>query len=328
MQQFFKFVFASCLGVFLAVIALTLFGIISAAGFASVGDDSVKTVESNSVLEIKMEEMIPDLTGNTQNDNIFDSKKVVGLTSLLAAIDHATNDDKIKGIFINTRFINTEFPKVVAVRQAIEKFKQSGKFVYAYADFYSQGGYYLASVADSICLNPTGDIDFKGFAAEIPFMKDMFDRLDIKWQIYYAGQFKSATEPFRLDKMSDQNRLQMREYLTGLYDFYLNDISKSRKIDKKDLFAYANELKISSAREAVRLKMVDTEGYYDEALVTLRTKLGLKGKDKIHSISLSDYAQTVKKESSKSKNKIAIVYAEGDINYATDSKEVFFIDFT
>ena len=322
MQQFFKFVFASCLGVFLAVIALTLFGIISAAGFASAADDSVKTVESNSVLEIKLEEMIPELTGNTQNDNIFDNKKVVGLTSLLAAIDHAATDDKIKGIFINTRFITTEFPKVVAIREAIEKFKQSGKFVYAYADFYSQGGYYLASIADSICLNPTGDIDFKGFAAEIPFMKDMFDRLDIKWQIYYAGQFKSATEPFRLDKMSDQNRLQMREYLTGLYDFYLNDISKSRKIDKKDLFAYANDLKISSAREAVRLKMVDTEGYYDEALNTLRAKLGLKGKDKIHSITLSDYAQTVKKETGKGKNKIAIVYAEGDINYSTNSKEV------
>ncbi len=322
MQQFFKFVFASCLGVFLAAIAFVLFGIISVAGFASAADDNVKIVESNSVLEIKMEESIPELTGNTQNENIFDNKKVIGLTSLLAAIDHAATDDKIKGIFINTRFIATEFPKVVAIRQAIEKFKQSGKFVYAYADFYSQGAYYLASVADSICLNPTGDIDFKGFAAEIPFMKDMFDRLDIKWQIYYAGQFKSATEPFRLDKMSDQNRLQMREYLSGLYDFYLNDISKARKIDKNNLFAYANELKISNAREAVRLKMVDTEGYYDEALNTLRAKLGLKGKDKIHSITLSDYAQTVKKETGKGKNKIAIVYAEGDINYSTNSKEV------
>ena len=322
MQQFFKFVLASCLGVFLAGIALFLFGIIAAAGFAGSGDDSVKTVESNSVLEIKLEEMIPELTGNTQNDNIFDSKKVVGLTSMLAAIDHAATDDKIKGIFINTRFVTTNFPKVIAIREAIEQFKKSGKFVYAYADFYSQGAYYLASVADSICLNPTGDIDFKGMSAEIPFMKDMFDRLDVKWQIYYAGQFKSATEPFRLDKMSDQNRLQMREYLSGLYDFYLNDVSKSRHIDKKDLFTYANELKISSAREAVRLKMVDTEGYYDEALKTLHAKLGLKEKDKIKSISLNDYAQTVKPETGKGKNKIAIVYAEGDINYGTKTNEV------
>lgn len=322
MQQFFKFVFASCLGVFLAGIALMLFGVISMAGLAGASDDSVKSVEANSVLEIKLEEPIPELTGNSENDNIFDSKKVMGETALIAAIENAATDNKIKGIFINTRSLMIEFPKLVAIRTAIEKFKQSGKFVYAYADFYSQGAYYLASVADSIVLNPNGDVDFKGFAAEIPFMKDMFDRLDVKWQIYYAGQFKSATEPFRLDKMSDQNRMQMREYLSGLYDFYLTDVSKARKIDKKDLQSYADGLKVSSASEAVRLKLVDTEGYYDVVLKNIRTKLNLKEKDKIHSISLNDYAQTVKKKTSSSKNKIAVVYAEGDIGYATNDKEV------
>ncbi len=321
MQQFFKFVFASCLGVFLAGIALFFLGVLSVAGLAGSAEDQVKSVESNSVLEIKMEEMIPELTGNTESDNIFDSKKAVGLTSMVAAIEHAATDNKIKGIFIHSRFSVNGFPKVVAIRQAIEKFKQSGKFVYAYADFYSQGAYYLASVADSICLNPNGDIDFKGFAAEIPFMKDMFDRLDVKWQIYYAGQFKSATEPFRLDKMSDQNRMQMREYLSGVNDFFLADISKARKIDKTTLQSYADGLKVSSAHEAVRLKLADTEGYYDAALQALRSKLNLKTKDKIQSISLSDYAQTVKKKSSSSKNKIAIVYAEGDIGYSTTDKE-------
>jgi protease IV len=322
MQQFFKFVFASCLGVFLAVIALTVFGVISMAGLAgAAADESVKSVESNSVLEIKLEEMIPELTGNTESDNIFDSKKSVGLTSMIAAIENAATDKNIKGIFIHSRFIASGFNKVVAIRQAVEKFKQSGKFVYAYADFYSQGAYYLASVADSVCLNPNGDIDFKGFAAEIPFMKDMFDRLDVKWQIYYAGQFKSATEPFRLDKMSEQNRTQLREYLGGMYDFYLTDVAKSRKVDKNTLQSYADGLKVSSSSEAVRLKLVDTEGYYDAALQALRSKLNLKEKDKINSITLSDYAQTVKKKSNSSKNKIAVIYAEGDIGYATDDKE-------
>ncbi|MBL7814275.1 MAG: signal peptide peptidase SppA [Saprospiraceae bacterium] len=321
MQQFFKFVFASCLGVFLALVAMTLFGVITMAGFAAASGDNVKSVESNSILEIKLEESVPELTGNTESDNFFDNKKVIGQTALVDAIEHAATDNKIKGIFINSRFIATEFTKAAAIRKAIEKFKQSGKFVYAYADFYSQGGYYLASVADSICLNPNGDIDFKGFAAEIPFMKDMFDRLDVKWQIYYAGQFKSATEPFRLDKMSDQNRMQLREYLSGMYDMYLNDIAKSRKIDKKDLYSYANELKVTSAHQAVRLKMVDTEGYYDVALAALRSKLGLKANAKIPSISLTDYAQTVKKKTSKSKNKIAVVYAEGEIGYSTNGEE-------
>ncbi len=322
MQQFFKFVFASCLGVFLAIVAFTVFGLISVAGLAAgSSDDTVKTVESNSVLELKLEQPIPELTGNTEGGNIFDNKKTVGQTDLVAAIEHAATDNKIKGIFIHTRYMAVEFPKIAAIRTAIEKFKQSGKFVYAYADFYSQGAYYLASVADTIVLNPNGDIDFKGFAAEVPFMKDMFDRLDVKWQIYYAGQFKSATEPFRLDKMSDQNRLQLREYLSGMYDYYLDGISKARKIDKKDLQSYADGLKVSNASEAKRLKMVDTEGYYDVVLSNMRAKLNLKEKDKINSIALSDYAQTVKKKTSSSKNKIAVVYAEGDIGYSTDSKE-------
>jgi protease-4 len=322
MNQFVKFVLASCLGVFLASIVLFFVGIFITAGAASAADKSTVSVESNSVLDINLENQIPDLTNNVENDNMFSNKKVVGVHDLIKAIDHAATDNKIKGIAIHTRFIMGDFSKIMQIRKAIEDFKQkSGKFVYAYADTYSQGAYYVASVADAIYLNPTGDIDFRGFAAEIPFMKDMFDRLDVKWQIYYAGQFKSATEPFRLDKMSDQNRLQIREYLNGLYDNYLSDIIRSRKLPKEDLLKIANGLEVRSASDATRLKLVDTEGYYDEFLGALRQKMGLGENAKIPSISLNDYAQSFTAKQGSSKNKIAVVYAEGDINYSGSSQE-------
>ena len=215
MRQFFKFMFASCLGVFLAIIALFFFGALSVAGLASGEDEKVKDVKANSILELKLESMIPELTDNFEKSP-FQSEKVIGVRDMVTAISRAAHDDNIKGIVINTQYIMSGFATMTVLRNAIEEFKKSGKFVYAYGDSYSQGAYFLASTADTVMLNPNGDIDFRGFAAEIPFMKGFFDKLDMKWQIYYAGQFKSATEPFRLDKMSEQNRLQLREYLTGM----------------------------------------------------------------------------------------------------------------
>ena len=320
MKQFFKFMFASCLGVFLAIIALFFFGALSVAGLASGEDEKVKDVKANSILELKLESMIPELTDNVEKSP-FQSEKVIGVRDMVTAISRAAHDDNIKGIVINTQYIMSGFATMTVLRNAIEEFKKSGKFVYAYGDSYSQGAYFLASTADTVMLNPNGDIDFRGFAAEIPFMKGFFDKLDMKWQIYYAGQFKSATEPFRLDKMSEQNRLQLREYLTGMYDVMLDAISKSRKIPVSDLQNIANTLAIRNAHDAVRVKLADTEGYYDEMLMMLRRKMGLKKEDKINSISLSDYAHSYSKPVGSSKDKIAIVYAEGDITGGGDQEQ-------
>lgn len=321
MRQFFKFVFASCLGVFIATIALFFFGIFTVAGLAGSAEEaSVKEVKDNSVLELKLENPIPELTDNVEKSP-FESKKTAGLRDIVQSIERAAHDDKIKGILLNTRYVATGFATTSAIRDAILDFKKSGKFIYAYADSYSQSAYYLASAADSIMLNPNGDIDFKGFAAEIPFMKGLFDKLDIKWQIYYAGQFKSATEPFRLDKMSDQNRLQTREYISGIYNYMLDGISKSRNIPVSELSDIANGLKVRNAHDAVNLKLVHTEGYYDQLLDMLKAKMGLKAKDKINSIEINDYVQSYSKPSGSSKNKVAVVYAEGDITDVEKEQE-------
>ncbi len=321
MKQFLTFVFASCLGVFLSIF-LVIFLTVGIAGLSGSSDDTTaKKAEANSVLDIKLESgELPEMTDNVEKSP-FENDKTMSIHALVNAIDHAATDGDIKGIAITSRTSVAGFPKAQLLREAVERFKKSGKFVVAYADDFSQGAYYMASVADTIMLNPNGDVDFKGFAAQIPFIKDMLDRLEVKWQVYYAGQFKSATETFRLDKMSDQNRLQLREYLTALYDLYLNDVSKSRNIPKAELFDIADKLKIHNARDAVRLKLVDTEGYYDEFLKMLRNKLNINEKDKINSIRLTDYAQGVDRKMGSGKDKIAVVYAEGTINYGNGDEE-------
>jgi protease IV len=319
MNQFGKFVFASCLGVGFAILAIIFLGFVSLVGLAALGDkDSTKKVASNSVLEVKLEQAIPELTDNIEKSP-FESDKAVGVHAMVAAIKHAASDDKIKGIVLTSRFSMMEFNKVHALRQAVEEFKKSGKFVVSYAEFYTQSAYYLASVADVVMLNPNGNVEFKGFAAEIPFMKDLFDRLDVKWQIYYAGQFKSATEPFRLDKMSDQNRLQTRVYIDGIYNIFLDDVARTRKVSKESLMATTNKSYSHEPREAIGEKLIDTEGYYDEFQKILRDKIGLKEKDKIKSISISDYAQSYEPTEGKSKDRIAVVFAEGDIGYGVDA---------
>ena len=321
MKQFLTFVFASCLGVCLSV--FFLFILIIGIGVFSGSDDekSGKQAESNSVLDIKLESgEFPEMTDNVEKSP-FSNDKTMSIHALVEAIDHAATDNDIKGIALTSRSSAMGFAKAQLIRQAVQRFKKSGKFVVAYADDFSQNAYYLASVADTIMINPNGDVDFKGIAAQIPFMKDLFDRLDVKWQIYYAGQFKSATEPLRLDKMSDQNRLQTREYISGLYDLYLTDVAESRKISKAELFEIADKLLVRNARDAVRLRLVDGEGYYDAFQKMLRNKLNLKEKDKIKSIQLTDYAQGIDRKKGSGDDKIAVVYAEGTINYGNGNED-------
>jgi protease IV len=321
MQQFFKFMFASCLGVFLAIGALIVFGIASAASSLG-GEETVKEAKANSVLEIKLENSVPELTDNAERSSPFESDKVIGLHDMTRAIEKAANDNNIKGIIINTRMTMMGYSSASVLRRAIINFKKSGKFVYAYGDMFTQGAYYLASSADSVMINPYGDIDFKGIAAQIPFMKGLFEKLDFKWQIYYAGQFKSATEPFRLDKMSDQNRLQTREYIDGLFDLMLTDISASRKISVPELKNITNDLKARTPHKAVANKLADTEGYYDAMLSMVKRKMGMKESEKISSIDLNDYAQSLTRTTGSAKDKIAVVFAEGDIGYGSDGQDV------
>ena len=315
-MTFFKTILASCLGVLLAGIAL--FGILFLVGtsIASSAMSKKSVLKANSVLKLTLKDPIPELTGNTPSSGGFDleTDKVVGLHDLIAALEHAKTDDKIKGLLLDLSAVGTGRAGASNLREAILDFKESGKFVYAHSTYYTQGTYYLASAADKVFVHPLGGVDFLGFAATVPFLKDMLDRLEVDMQVFYAGQFKSATEPYRRYNMSDQAKLQTREYLEGLYKIYLNDISESRGISTQQLSEIANNYLLRNADDAVNYKMVDGKKYWDEILTMLKDDLGLDEDDKINATSLRTYARDHKGKIDFSiKDRIAVVYMEGTI---------------
>ena len=314
MRKFIQFTFASCLGVILA--SVLMIGISSLVISRMVSKaDSAKKVKANTVLTLKFDNIVPEKTNNVPvNPYDFNSDKTLGLHDMIDAIEFAKTDDNIKGIYLNLSGMQTGRATAATLRDALLDFKSDGKFITAYSKYYTQASYYIATAADKIYVNPIGGLDFRGFGAAIPFFKDMLDRLGIKMQIYYAGDFKSATEPFRLKKMSDNNRLQMHEYIGSMYELYLQDISDSRKISVEELKKIANEYLIRNSEDALEYKMVDAIGYEDEAHGNLREHLGLEEKDKIPVVGISDYQKGHhSKTDFKIKDKIAVVYAEGSI---------------
>lgn len=321
MPQFLKYLFASCLGTALALGLLGFLGFSALIGLAgSASEDQKVTVSENTVLELKFDALIPEKTNNTELDPFDpDSRYVLGVTDMVKMIEQAKTDDDIKGIYLTPTIFAGGKATAATIRAALEDFKTSGKFIVAYGNFYTQSGYYLASVADSILLNPVGAVEFKGYAATITFYKEMLDKLDVQMRIFYAGQYKSATEPFRLDKMSDQNRLQTREYVNALYDIFINDIARTRQIDPQALRGIADRYDGFSAEKALQNRLVDRIAHEDVVFLLMKNKIGLEPTEKLNRISLTDYyvAKGKNTDLSSSKDKIAVVYAEGTI---TDGK--------
>ena len=314
MANFLKIVLGSCLGVILASVFVFLIGGGIVSSLISSADKAT-VVEANSVLKVSFNKPIPEKSNNVPVDNYsFDVNQTLGLHDIVAAIEHAKNNDKIKGIFLDLSGAPGGQATAATLRKALLDFKSEDKFIIAYSKYYSQGTYYMASLADEILMNPLGGVDFLGFSSEVPFFKDMLDRLGVKMQVYYAGQFKSATEPFRRYNMSDQSRLQVREYLEGMYQLYLKDISKSRNIPVAELRRIANTWTLREAKDAIDHKFVDQLAYEDEVVDNIKERLGLDKDDKLKTIPLEEYQKGNKKKTNyKVKDRIAVVYAEGDI---------------
>jgi protease-4 len=200
------------------------------------------------------------------------------------------------------------------IRNALIDFKKSGKFVIAYSEVYTQGFYYLASVADKVYINPKGIFEFKGFSSQISFFKGALDKLGIEAQVIKVGTYKSAVEPFILTKMSDANRMQVNSYMGSLYDHFLTGISQARHISKDSLFGIANNLKIQFPEDALKYKLVDGLKYRDEVLDELKDRTDVAEKSDLHNVELTDYTgSSDKPEKKESKNHIAIIYASGEI---------------
>ncbi len=316
MRQFFKIVFASCFGTILGSGALILLTLLIFSSFAAIFEEK-PTVKPNSVLKLDFSQEIPERTNNTQIEfQDFKPKNILGLSDICKAIKDAATDDNITGIFLDLENFSGGQVKASTIRKALIEFKNSGKFIVAYSPYYTQGTYYLASTADEVYLHPMGNIDLKGFAAFVPYLKDMFDKIGINWQVIYKGKFKSASEPYRANEMSEENRYQIREYLSALFEEYLDGISVSREKSSPELKKISNELLLKNAKDALNLGLVDQLSYKEEVLEGLKKRVGLKENEKLKFCSLQTLWSVSKEDNAfslSSKPHIAVIYAEGNI---------------
>lgn len=312
---FFKLFFTSCLGTIFGLGALIGIVVMISQQFSKA---SVDTIKPNTVLKVDLGVGIPELSNNVPQDN-FDPeglfKKTLGLTQICEIIDHAKDNDDIKGIYLKLDNTPIGWATSKTLRDKLLEFKSNDKFIMAYAPYYTQKSYYFASVADQVYLYPEGDMSFYGVVAELPFFLGAMEKAGIAAQIFYAGKYKSATEPFRRKDMSPENREQIREYIGGIYDLFLQDVGTSRDKTVEELKRLANEGLIRNPNAAVEYGLVDALKYEDEIIDELRDKLGTDKDAKIEVASLKKYLSVHKEDFNKmdSKNKIAVVYAEGNI---------------
>ena len=280
--------------------------------FYLIPTEEVVVVKDNSVLKIEFKDPILDRTSENPFSDIdfFNSSNEgsVEFKDILDNIEKAKNDDKIKGIYLNFSSVNAGFSQIEEIRNKLLDFKESGKFIYSYADSYSQSAYYLASVSDKIALNPEGIIELKGLSAEIMFYKGLMDKLGIEAQIIRHGKFKGAVEPFMYNQMSNENREQIEKLLNSISDYMIDGIATEREgITSEEIHKMINNMYLSSARKCLESGIIDKIAYQDQILSDLEDKSE-------HEITLTDYMKVKNPKTSVSDNKIAIIYATGEIN--------------
>ena len=318
MKQFFKFMFASMLGTFLTLI-ITFILLILVIGGAIVASSKPDTsVPQNAILRMTLDAPIPERSLNNPFADMgfggLNSQQVPGLYETVNAIHHAKEDSNIKGILLDLGMFPSGMATVEEIRNALLDFKKSGKFIYAYSEVYSQKAYYLATVANKVYMNPEGTLDFRGIAGEVMFMKGLMEKLDVQIQVIRHGKFKSAVEPFILDKMSQANKEQTLTYINALWKQMLKGISETRGISEIQLNKLADNLTGYSPEEAVKEKMIDQLIYKDQLLQEIKNKLHIKNNNDINSINLSKYVLADEKNApAYSKDKIAVIFASGDI---------------
>jgi len=317
MKQFFKFTFASMLGFLLAGFLLIIITVGIIVSAVSAGKNDTVIIPEKTILMLTLDQPVSDRS----SDNPFahmnftrpDVSTQLGLNDIINSLKKAKSDSKVKGIYLELGDVPSGQATIEEIRNALIDFKKSGKFIVSYAEVFTQKSYYLASVSDKIYLNPAGDMEFKGMVGQVMFFKGLLDKIDVEAQVIRHGKFKSAIEPFTLDKMSEPNKVQTLTFISGMWNHLLDGISASRKISVDDLNAIANEYKIQSPQDAVNLKMVDKLLYKDEVLDELKNRVAAKKIKDIKFMKLGKYAKAPEADKKSSDDKIAVIYATGDI---------------
>ncbi|MEI6946554.1 signal peptide peptidase SppA [Paraflavisolibacter sp. H34] len=310
MRSFFKIFFA-CL---LALVVFLFIGFLMVAGVAgSFAAREKPVVSEKSVLQLNLGDHFREQKESDPLQQVTGGgSDVPGLYDAVRLIRHAKTDDNISGIYIQADGNANGLASSQELRQALLDFKTSGKFVLAYGDMMRQGAYFVASAADKVYINPAGDMDWKGFSVELAFFKGMLDKLEIQPQVFYAGKFKSATEPFRTDKMTPENKLQTTVWLSNLYQHFLQQTAAVRKVDTATLRQLAETGAVQTPQDALRYRLVDGLKYDDEVKDELKKRLGLDKKDKINLLSIGKYEEAADYKAT-GKDRIAVIYAEGNI---------------
>lgn len=318
MKQFFGAFFGSILGLLITGIIVILIVVASLMGVLKDTMDGDKSYSSkeNTVLKLNLNGEIKERSVKNPFENLdlgpLMPKASIGLNDILANLKKAKADKDIKGIYLEISEPVAGFATLEEIRNALLDFKSSGKFIYAYSEAYSQKAYYLASTASKLFLNPQGALEIKGLSSQMLFFKNMLEKLNVEVQIFRHGKFKSAIEPFMLDKMSEANRAQVETYLGSLWNHMIAGISKSRAITVNEINAMANDLLIRTPEDAVKYKLVDELKYEDEVFSTIKKTINLSENDKISFVSLDKYTHAPDVVV-KSKNNVAIIYAVGEI---------------
>jgi protease IV len=316
MRSFLKYTLATIVGVILSSIILffVFFGVV---GMIISSTEKQVIVKSNSILHIQFNNSIPERSSDNPFQNFdfqaFRPVVVLGLNDIVKNIRDAKDDANIRGIYLDLGVMPMGFGTLEEIRNALIEFKTSGKFIVSYAEYYSQGMYYLASVSDSIFINPMGGITFMGLSSEILFYKGTLDKLDIEPQVIRHGKFKSAVEPYISDKMSKENREQITTLIHSLWRHVLEGISAERKIEISDLNKIADNVDVSNAKSALSNKFVDGIKYKDEILQMLAKLSDVPSEKDLEFLSLGTYNKAPKSKMGYSKDKIALIYAEGEI---------------
>lgn len=313
MKDFFKNVLATAVGVLLVGFITGFFMVVSLVGMA-LSQSETAPVADNSVLVLRLTGSLSERANDDVLASMFgDRIPKLGLATMTEAIRQAKESDKVKGIYIEAgAFAPDSYASLAAIRRELQEFRKAGKWIIAYGDSYTQGAYYLASVADKVYLNPQGQVDWHGLGSEPVFVKDLLAKLNVRMQVAKVGTYKSATEMFTGEKMSDADRQQTTAYLTGIWQNVVSAVGKSRSLTAQQLNAYADSLvSLAAPQDYVRMRMVDGLLYTDQVRQAVKKKMGLSPDDEIPQVSMSDLLAAGPED--KKGDEIAIYYAVGDI---------------
>lgn len=325
-MSFLKRVLSTLVGLFIFFILGFFILIFIAAAFGGDSEDTVY-VKPNSVLELTLDFPINDY----QDPVIFkdfpslNKNEKNGLFNIVNAINYAATDSKIKGISIDNNIIMAGVPQIQALRDALLNFKTSGKFITTYGDIYTQKDYYLSSVADTIYANPVTVFEFKGLSTERMYYKDFEDKSGVKMEVIKLGKYKSAVEPFLLNEMSAENREQISIYLNSIWNTMKSQIAESRGLSEEKIDDIAENLLARNANLALQSGLIDKIVYHDEYLAALKQHVGISASKELNTITIEDYAKHADlrlKIENKSKDRIAVIYAEGEIIYGEGNKDL------